>query len=346
MKEWWLAQNEEEEADEFIPAALKKETIVKPVSTYIELEQKDCAVDLCVERSAQVDVAIQRSLAPTFLESLVKFDSAFVFITQFEVYYRNNVNVDASAIATPHEPYHESPVAIIKNKNEKGKEWFELSIFYKRYELLITGGIVGENTSSQLTPFLGPSVSFKKMTSSNQKATEKIIVLETGPAFDVRERKLRNWAKSSSFFKWAVFSKRFSDKGFSTTDPLRISNTRNKTANLSSFVLRCISENQFTEVDYKTMMDLLFELPVAQSVEKFRKVAQLKKKITKNNPKYDITLLNILEDLENNINKNPRSTLQAEATVHLSNKIFTYCKGANKKALAFTISKQQTFYYT
>lgn len=40
------------------------------------------------------------------------------------------------------------PVGEVKNKAERGKVWFELSIFYKRYELLATGGVFYEERSA------------------------------------------------------------------------------------------------------------------------------------------------------------------------------------------------------
>ena len=74
----------------------------------------------------------------------------------------------------------------------KGNTWFELFIYYKRYEMLVTGGIIVEKTSNQLNPFLGPSVPFTNTKSSSQKTTTNILVNDIDIVFTLRERNLRN----------------------------------------------------------------------------------------------------------------------------------------------------------
>ncbi|KAI9478323.1 MAG: hypothetical protein EXX96DRAFT_457789, partial [Benjaminiella poitrasii] len=182
------------------------------------------------------DNTIKDSLAPTFLESLIEFDSASVFVTQFEVYYRNNVDIDASATPTLYELYHDIPVAVIKEKNERRNTWFELSVFYKRYEMLVTGGIISKVSSKQLNSFLGASIPFPDVISSNKKTTT-VFVAQNKSGFFVQERNLRNRIKHSSSFQWAAISKRFKEKGFFTINSLEITNSPNKKVNLISFVL-------------------------------------------------------------------------------------------------------------
>ncbi|KAI9259815.1 hypothetical protein EDC94DRAFT_612188 [Helicostylum pulchrum] len=85
-----------------------------------------------------------------------------------------------------HEPYHDYPVAVSKRGENT---WFELSIFFKRFELLITGGIVA---SQKLTPFLGPNIPLENMTSHKTKTSKDIFVSSSKIAFVTRERTLRN----------------------------------------------------------------------------------------------------------------------------------------------------------
>lgn len=145
----------------------------------------------------------------------------YVFLTQFKTYFRNNPSIDDSAILTANDPYHDLPFAVIKDKNEKDNTWFELSIYYKRNEMLVTGDIIGEKRSNQLNPFLGPGIPFTNMASNSQRTTNHILVRDLNVAFTLRERNLRSWTKNSSSFEWAAVSKRFAEKGFQTPDQHR-----------------------------------------------------------------------------------------------------------------------------
>ncbi|CEJ03960.1 hypothetical protein RMCBS344292_17932 [Rhizopus microsporus] len=145
MKEWWLAQSNDEQAGEIVPVTLKEQNIIDDNSTYIEFDKKNCTVKSSADCSTKVDDAIKHTLVPSFVVSLIRCDSNYVFVTQFETYFRNNTSIVASAISTIHEPYHDAPSTFIKEKNEKGNTWFELSIYYKRYEILVTGGIPEDN---------------------------------------------------------------------------------------------------------------------------------------------------------------------------------------------------------
>ncbi|KAF7730267.1 hypothetical protein EC973_002510 [Apophysomyces ossiformis] len=51
-------------------------------------------------KKQDVDGVIDNILAPTLLESILLFDNNLVFVTQFEVYYRNNLAIDPSAVST------------------------------------------------------------------------------------------------------------------------------------------------------------------------------------------------------------------------------------------------------
>lgn len=212
------------------------------------------------------------------------------------------------------------PSEYIKDKNEKRNTWFGLSIFYKRYELLITGCIVGGPTAQQLNPFLGSGVSFTSMISNSQRTTTTIIVRQNKTTFLARERNLKSWTKNPSAFKWAAISRTFAEKGFHTTDQLRITNSRNKTANLISFVLSCICRNTFTQNDHRTMIRLLADVHSLQAT--IKKIAQLKRSIMKKTPKYNFSVINILIDLEKNIDKAPRNVIDVEAAVALSSKLY------------------------
>ncbi|RCI04568.1 hypothetical protein CU098_012995, partial [Rhizopus stolonifer] len=203
MKEWWFQQNNDEEPENIIPHALIDESLISSTSKYVQFENNDCSMEKVAKYSTEVSYAIENKLAPFFVESCLKFDFSFLFVTQFEVYYRNEENIDSSATHTLNDPYYDMPVGVIRDKNEKGKAWFEVSVFYKRYEILITGGMLGEMGSNQLNPFLGPSVPFSNLTSKKRRSTTNIIIPYKKQDSLLRERNLRNWTKPSASFKWA-----------------------------------------------------------------------------------------------------------------------------------------------
>ncbi|KAI8061404.1 hypothetical protein BDF21DRAFT_403192 [Thamnidium elegans] len=72
--------------------------------------------------------------------------------------------------------------------------------------------------------------------------------------------------KPSLSFKWAVVSKRFAEKEFITKILLYIANSSNKTINLVSFILHCISENNVSEEDFKKMLTLLGEIKIPNTL--------------------------------------------------------------------------------
>ncbi|KAI9364580.1 hypothetical protein BD770DRAFT_378448 [Pilaira anomala] len=120
-------------------------------------------------------------------------------------------------MTTMMDKYPVNLVAKIKNKTEKGKSWFELSIFWGRFEMLLTGGICGSKMSNDVVPFLG----------SNVPLNENIYVNchDNGVKAHFQVRSLRNWIKLSSSFEWACISSRFHRKGFATVNPLNIRNS-------------------------------------------------------------------------------------------------------------------------
>lgn len=68
------------------------------------------------------------------------------------------------------------------------------------------------------------------------------------------------------------------------------------------------------------MLVLLAEAHDSQAA--IKKVAVLKRRITKSTPNYNFSVLNILIDLEKNIDKAPRSFIKAGAAVVLSSKLY------------------------
>jgi hypothetical protein len=162
--------------------------------------------------------------------------------------------------------------------------------------MLVTGGVINE---TQLTLFIGTSIHFPDALAGNRETTT-VFVLNNKTNFILQERSLRNRIKSPASYQWAVISKRFKGKGFSTINPLEIRNSGNKNANLISFTLKCISNDIYTVNDHKQMIALVAEIsfPLALEWTRIKKVTVLKKKPVKDAPHYDMSVINTLMAFE------------------------------------------------
>ncbi|KAI9363065.1 hypothetical protein BD770DRAFT_418203 [Pilaira anomala] len=180
-----------------------------------------------VQSKRDAEDNIKNIISPKLLETVIVFQKNWIFATQFEAYYRNNSYIDESAMTTMMDKYPVNLVAKIKNKTEKGKSWFELSIFWGKFEMLLTGGICGSKMSNDVVPFLGSNVPLKELVDGDSFTSENIYVNchDNGVKAHFQVRSLRNWTKLSSSFEWACISSRFHRKGFTTVDPLNIRNS-------------------------------------------------------------------------------------------------------------------------
>ncbi|KAG1148672.1 hypothetical protein G6F37_004276 [Rhizopus arrhizus] len=129
-----------------------------------------------VQSKQDAEDNIKNIISPKLLETVIVFQKNWIFATQFEAYYRNNSYIDESAMTTMMDKYPVNLVAKIKNKTEKGKSWFELSIFWGRFEMLLTGGICGSKMSNDVVPFLGSNVPLKELVEGDSFTSENIYV--------------------------------------------------------------------------------------------------------------------------------------------------------------------------
>ncbi|KAI7902490.1 uncharacterized protein BX663DRAFT_511235 [Cokeromyces recurvatus] len=89
--------------------------------------QKTQRIDIPhIKNKEDVDLLLNSLIAPTLLEAVLIFKKNWVFVTQFETYYRNNKSIDSSAIDTLYQSYHEQPKALIRQKEERGRQWIEV----------------------------------------------------------------------------------------------------------------------------------------------------------------------------------------------------------------------------
>ncbi|PHZ08710.1 uncharacterized protein RHIMIDRAFT_268463 [Rhizopus microsporus ATCC 52813] len=175
--------------------------------------------------------------------------------------------------------YPSSLVAKVKNKTEKGKPWFELSIVWGKFEMLLTGGICGNKLSNDVVPFLGLNMPLKELVDGDSFTSENIYVNchDDGVKAYFQVRSLRNWIKLPSSFECACISSRFHRKDFATVSP---PNNRNSTPlmTLISVILNHISHQKiFKNEQYEVILKLFKAL---QTLKEWQYRDQIKASVT------------------------------------------------------------------
>lgn len=201
---------------------------------------------------------IKNIISPKLLEAVIVFQKNWVFVTQFEAYYRNNSYIDESAMITLMDKYPSSLVAKMKNKTEKGKSWFEISIFWGRFEMLLTGGICGSKISNDAVSLLGPNVPLKELVDGDSLASENIYINCHGDGVKAhfQVRSLRNWTKLLPSFEWTCISSRFHKKDFATVNPLNIRNSTPLITLISVILYRISHQQVFKDEQYEEILKL------------------------------------------------------------------------------------------
>lgn len=241
-------------------------------------------------------------------------------------------------MTTMMDKYPVNLVAKIKNKTEKGKSWFELSIFWGRFEMLLTGGICGSKLSNDVVPFLGSNVPLKELVDGDSFTSENIYVNchDDGVKAHFQVRSLRNWTKLSSSFEWACISSRFHRKGFATVNPLNIRNST-PLVTLISVILNHIShQKKFENEQYKVILKLfkasrtLKDWPNRNQIKSF---ATIKKRLIANEGSKDLIILAEYMCKVKKGNGNPLELITTEKVVYLSAKLNGRVQKENQKSL-------------
>ncbi|CAO3633782.1 unnamed protein product [Mucor hiemalis] len=290
-----------------------------------------------VSCSEDAEISIKTVIAPKLLESAILFQKNWVFVTQFEVYYRNNQELDESATATLMDKYSANPVAKIKNKTEKGKAWYEVSIFWGKYEILLTGGLCGAKLCGDVVPFLGPNVPLKELVDNDFVSVEILVnSCNEGVRSHSQPRSLRNWTKKSSSYEWACISKKFYFKDFFTVNPLNIVNAK-PLIMLISKVLRHISRQQaFEKEDFLQIVELFRttkafkETALKDRVKSFKTI---KRKIDAGDDSNDWKKLASYMLAVENKKGDVKDILSVEEVVRFSQKVYANMQTQHKKHL-------------
>lgn len=113
------------------------------------------------------------------------------------------MSIDESDIATAMNKYSNIVIGKVNNKTERGKTWFESSLFWGRFEILLTGGLTSGKNTSDIAPVLGPKVPFKELFDNDSFISEHIYMNHclNGIESKYQIRNLRNWVSVNDFTK-------------------------------------------------------------------------------------------------------------------------------------------------
>ncbi|CAO3637053.1 unnamed protein product [Mucor hiemalis] len=153
-------------------------------------------------------------LAKKFMNCVIKFQQQLVYVTGFDLFchfQRDNDDCATSMVLNN----SSNAVAKIQRKTYLSTQFFEISIYFGIYELLVTSGYISTNTS--ITPFLGSAISSIQ---PDEQCTEKIYVDTCRSMAISTERLLRQYMKMHSYKLWGFYSLDAFKKGFTPVVPI------------------------------------------------------------------------------------------------------------------------------
>ncbi|KAK4509981.1 uncharacterized protein ATC70_008131 [Mucor velutinosus] len=220
--------------NDYIPSALSKFDISNEYRTMMTgLE------DLCTGKALENNVS---SLGSAFVESiLVSNQGCYVLVTQLEVYYKDKSVDDTSInnVQLINNHHQKRPVVKTERKTAYKNAWYELKIYFKNYELLITGAVCGRFDNDQHECFLGSS---SAPVTLMQQTHWLIIAPQTAVPCERDARLLQSFRNTASTNNWTFKSQNFVKKGFYTEHPLTFHENTNRVVDyfsLASYILYC-----------------------------------------------------------------------------------------------------------
>lgn len=139
-------------------------------------------------------------------------------MTQAEAYMRGAKSIDDCANTTITVNHPAKAMFTIEQKREFQNQWYEAKVYFKNFELLITGCLCGNDGNDNVDAFLGASL-------RNYNAAENYwrLYVPKESVSVVREcRLLRNFAKAATNFQWLLKYRRFQESGFGTACALAL----------------------------------------------------------------------------------------------------------------------------
>lgn len=96
-------------------------------------------------------------VASIFIDCVIRFDDFFFYVTSTDVFLHNHITIDDCAYGLDVEEYSIYPTAAVTRKQYITRLYYELSIFFGFFEVLITCGYFCKSGASPF-PFLGSSL--------------------------------------------------------------------------------------------------------------------------------------------------------------------------------------------
>ncbi|KAL9536802.1 hypothetical protein MBANPS3_012355 [Mucor bainieri] len=201
------------------------------------------------------------AIGQQFVESILLSNEGYnVLITQIEVYYKDRSVDDTSInnVQLPNQDHEKRPVVIVERKTAQKSVWYELKLFYKKYELFVTGGVHGHADEDEFSCFLGSS---KAPHHLMQQTHWIVIAPKSVVPFENDTRLLQSFRNRASRFRWAFKSKNFMAKGFHTASPLLSHQDRDTDYfALASYILECGSKGSITRSHLKQCRAMLYQM--------------------------------------------------------------------------------------
>ncbi|KAL9543619.1 hypothetical protein MBANPS3_008035 [Mucor bainieri] len=238
-------------------------------------------------KSKQEADAFVDSFCHQFVESIaVSSKGYWLYVTQAEAYMRDAKTIDDCANTTVAVGHPARPAFVLEQKREFQNQWHEAKLYFKNFELLVTGCLCGtyedgnsgssSNSSSKIYAFLGASLGKHAGADDYWRVYVPLV-----PTQVVSEcRLLRSSTKAASGLQWLLKSRRFHANGYSTACALNLHELDgiDSTVAIGSLLLRWKALGQQNKQQLRSMLSQVNEmrgLDVDATIESVTRVREL-----------------------------------------------------------------------
>lgn len=156
---------------------------------------------------------------------------------------------------------------VFERKTAQKSAWYELKIYFMRYELLVTGGVYGRIDEGQFKCFLESSKAQGKLV----KQSHWIVLAPTvAVSFERDICLLQGFRNKACIYKWAFKSLNFVKREFYTAHPLTFFKDTSRDVtyfSLASYILYCESSRAINPPTKTRMQIVAGARPFSQKVK-------------------------------------------------------------------------------
>lgn len=203
---------------------LELSCITQELVEYLNSVKKDgCFLQPVTIADADLVEKYVEEMGSQLVESVIVGDKFWYFITQVDVYLKDNPFFDDCSQARRIQRCSR-PQPILMQKNHKDKYWTELSIWWGDIEAHVIGAFWGRRRSTEKWASLGPSMAFPASQKFEGDNNLKLY-LATNVVSNTRTfRLLRDYTKAAAMKRWSFASTFYYSKGFFPAHPLMYAN--------------------------------------------------------------------------------------------------------------------------